>query len=280
LELKRNRHTLHLSVTVSALDEKITSGFVIVLEDTSELLRAQKAAAWHEVARRIAHEIKNPLTPIALSAERIARQLEKVQLPPDTRRITGECAETISASVETVKTLVNEFSQFARFPAAQPVQSDLNEVVESALSVFSGRLDGIQLVTELEPGLPPVNIDREQFRRVVVNLVDNACEAMQESPLKRLYIGTQPGVHETLELTIADTGCGVTPEQKEKLFLPYFSTKGRGTGLGLAIVSHILTEHRAQIRVEDNQPLGARFVIEIPAVSEAPADVEAAKVSA
>ena len=268
LEMQTERQTMHLAVTVSALEEKLTSGFVIVLEDTSELLRAQKAAAWHEVARRVAHEIKNPLTPMALSAERLTRQLDRLQIPPENTRILNECASTISRSVESVKTLVDEFSQFARFPAAQPVRSDLNEVVESALEVFHGRLDGIDIRVQLAGDLPPVNIDKDQFQRVVVNLVDNAAEAMQDSPLKRLLIATQPGAAETVELVIADTGCGVSADEKEKLFLPYFSTKGRGTGLGLAIVNHILADHAAQIRVEDNQPTGARFTIEIPALVE------------
>jgi len=266
LELRKERQTLHLAVTVSALEEKLTSGFVVVLEDATELLRAQKAAAWHEVARRVAHEIKNPLTPISLSAERISRQIGKLQIPAENQRILNECAENISRSVESVKTLVDEFSQFARFPAAQPVSSDLNAVVESALSVFAGRLDGIQVHTHFASGLPAVNIDREQFTRMVVNLVDNAAEAMQDSPVKELLIETQAGNPETVELIIADTGCGVSPEQKEKLFLPYFSTKGRGTGLGLAIVNHILADHNATIRVEDNQPVGARFTVEIPAI--------------
>jgi PAS domain S-box-containing protein len=266
LEMQTERQTMHLAVTVSALEEKLTSGFVIVLEDTSELLRAQKAAAWHEVARRVAHEIKNPLTPMALSAERLSRQLERLQIPPENSRILNECASAISRSVESVKTLVDEFSQFARFPAAQPARSDLNEVVESALAVFHGRLDGIDIRVQLAGDLPPVNIDKDQFQRVVVNLVDNAAEAMQEALVKRLFIATQTGAAETVELVVSDTGCGVSADEKEKLFLPYFSTKGRGTGLGLAIVNHILADHGAQIRVEDNQPTGARFTIEIPAL--------------
>jgi len=266
LEMQTERQTMHLAVTVSALEEKITSGFVIVLEDTSELLRAQKAAAWHEVARRVAHEIKNPLTPMALSAERLTLQLARLTIPPENSRILNECAAAISRSVESVKTLVDEFSQFARFPAAQPVRSDLNEVVESAMQVFQGRLDGIDIRVRLASDLPAVNIDKDQIQRVVVNLVDNAAEAMQDSFVKRLLITTQPGAAETVELVIADTGCGISADEKEKLFLPYFSTKGRGTGLGLAIVNHILSDHGAQIRVEDNQPAGARFTIEIPAM--------------
>jgi two-component system, NtrC family, nitrogen regulation sensor histidine kinase NtrY len=269
IELRRERDTLQLSVTVAALEDRLPSGFVVVLEDTSDLLRAQKAAAWHEVARRVAHEIKNPLTPIALSAERIVRQVDRVGLPQDTARIVHECAANIARSVESVKTLVNEFSRFARFPAAQPVRCELNEVVEAALAVFQGRLDWIVMRTSFARGLPQVNLDREQFQRVVINLVDNAAEAMQDSLVKNLYVATQSGPADTVELVIADSGCGVTSEDREKLFLPYFSTKNRGTGLGLAIVNHILSEHNAHIRVEDNLPAGARFTVEIPALVEA-----------
>ena len=268
IELQSGGRKLHLAVTVSALEERLTSGFVIVLEDTSELLRAQKAAAWHEVARRVAHEIKNPLTPIALSADRISRQLDRLDLPPGPERILHECADTISKSVDSVKTLVDEFSQFARFPSAQPVRCDLNEVVAEALAIFKDRLDGIAIRVSYAPSLPPVNVDREQFGRVVVNLVDNAAEAMQDSLVRNLFIATQPGGADTVELVVADSGPGVSADDKEKLFLPYFSTKNRGTGLGLAIVSHIVAEHNGQIRVEDNRPSGARFTVEIPAPVE------------
>ncbi len=265
-ERKAGGAVQHLAVTVAALEDKAGSGFVLVLEDTSELLRAQKALAWQEVARRLAHEIKNPLTPIALSAERVAYQLERHPTPAEFRRIARECLQTITREVESVKSLVDQFSQLAGFPAARPAPADLNQVVQEALAVFAGRLDGIELRCELAPGLPPVKLDRELFKRAIVNLVDNAAEAMQESPLKRLYVATLAPSSEAVELVIADTGCGISPEDKEKLFLPYFSTKGRGTGLGLAIVSQILHEHKAGIRVEDNQPAGARFIIEIPAL--------------
>jgi two-component system, NtrC family, nitrogen regulation sensor histidine kinase NtrY len=269
LELKFGGATLHLAVTVSALDNQISSGFVMVIEDTSDLLRAQKAAAWNEVARRIAHEIRNPLTPIGLSAERIARQLERARLTPEMAAIIRECTDTIINEVESVKGLVNEFSQFARFPAAKPERAFLNDVVESALSVFAGRLENIRLSVDLAPSLPPVMIDREQFKRVVVNLVDNAAEAMQESLVRNLDVVTQLGAADTIELIVADTGAGVSPEDREKLFVPYFSTKGRGTGLGLAIVNNILSEHHAHIRVEDNVPAGTRFTVEIPVILEA-----------
>jgi two-component system nitrogen regulation sensor histidine kinase NtrY len=271
LEVKTARRTLHLAVTVSAIEgrragaPKAAAGFVIVIEDTSDLLRAQKIAAWSEVARRVAHEIKNPLTPIALSAERILRQLNRQQSAPSaTDSVLRECAETILDETASVKRLVDEFSQFARLPAAQPVICDLNDVVRNGVGVFEGRLEGIEVNVDLAPDLPPVSIDPEQIKRVVVNLIDNAAEAMQDSALKVLNIQTRPGLADTVEIVFADTGCGITAEQKEKLFLPWFSTKGRGTGLGLAIVSHILTEHNANIRVEDNKPCGAWFRVEIP----------------
>lgn len=264
IEYKAERKLLHLSLTVAALDERRSSGFVLVVEDTSELLRAQKAAAWHEVARRVAHEIKNPLTPIALCADRIARQLARPEQTADTRRILHECSATIAREVESVRCLVDEFSQFTRFPAAQPIASDLNQIVENALAVFEGRLDGIALDKDLAPGLPVVEADRDQFKRVIVNLVDNAAEAMQESLVKRLYVATRATEADSVEMVIADTGCGVSREDKEKLFLPYFSTKGRGTGLGLAIVNRILADHEASIRVEDNIPTGTRFIVELP----------------
>jgi len=268
IEYKAEKRVLHLALTVAALDAQRSSGFVLVVEDTSDLLRAQKAAAWHEVARRVAHEIKNPLTPIALCADRIARQLERSGgEAAETRRILEECSVTIAREVETVRTLVDEFSQFSRFPAAQLVPADLNDVVENALTVFEGRLDGIQLRTDLAIDLPQVRVDREQFKRVVVNLVDNAAEAMQDSLIKRLYIATRETNADSVELVVADTGCGISREDKEKLFLPYFSTKGRGTGLGLAIVNRILADHDATVRVEDNVPAGARFIVDIPTLA-------------
>ncbi|MCC7234472.1 MAG: HAMP domain-containing protein [Bryobacterales bacterium] len=262
--------TLHLGITVAVIDSRQQPGFVIVVEDTSELLRAQKAAAWHEVARRIAHEMKNPLTPIALCAERIGRQLDRVgkdpeRLTPEVVRVLHECSLTISGEVQSVKTLVDEFSQFARFPAAQLAPSDLNEVVEGALQVFSGQLAGVEVTKELADGLPRLMLDREQFKRVVVNLIDNAAEAMRDAEVRRLTVMTHLAGQDTVELVVSDTGHGISARDRERLFLPYFSTKNRGTGLGLAIVHHILDDHGAQIRVLDNVPAGARFVVEIPA---------------
>src|SRR5271165_2529801 len=271
LEYKAERRVLHLALTAAALDEQRSSGFVLVIEDTSELLRAQKASAWHEVARRVAHEIKNPLTPIALCADRIARQLDRAS-QTGTERILRECSATIAREVESVRALVDEFSQFSRFPAAQPVPCSLNEVVENALAVFDGRLAGIDLHRNLACDLPLVKVDPEQFKRAVVNLVDNAAEAMQDSLVKELYVETRATDADSVELVVADTGCGVSRDEKEKLFLPYFSTKGRGTGLGLAIVNRILADHEANIRVEDNRPAGARFIVDLPTLSASEQD--------
>ncbi|MBA3975466.1 MAG: hypothetical protein C0504_14770 [Candidatus Solibacter sp.] len=266
LELATADGARQLSVTVTALEARVTSGFVMVIEDTSELLKAQKAAAWREVARRIAHELKNPLTPIGLSAERIERQISRCEhAPAEVKRIIQDCCAIIGREVASVKGLVDEFGRFARFPSVQPAATSINEAVEEGLAVFEGRLAGITVHRSYAPGLPPVALDRNQFKRVIVNLVDNAAEAMSESPLKQLVIATAPAGPETVELTVADTGCGISTGDKEKLFLPSFSTKQRGTGLGLAIVSQILAEHNAHIRVEDNRPAGARFIIELPA---------------
>ena len=272
IDFREGQRSLHLSVTVSLLEDSADPGFVVVVEDTTELLRAQKTAAWREVARRIAHEMKNPLTPITLSAQRIARHVKRASsggggFPPDTVRVLQECSGTISQEVESVRTLVDEFSQFARFPSAQPEPSDLNDVVRAALAVFEGRLRKIELTMDLDPDLPPVMLDPEQFKRVIINLVDNSAEAMQESLTKRLYVATRRAGSDAVELIVSDTGDGISLEDKEKLFLPYFSTKQRGTGLGLAIVNQILSDHGGQIRVEDNRPAGARFILEIPALA-------------
>ena len=273
---KQEGQILHLAVTVSALEREGEQkseepGFVIVLEDTTELLRAQKSAAWNEVARRVAHEIKNPLTPIALSAERMSRLLGRFRAAAgadDRRKIQeqfAKCAATIAREVETLRDLVDEFSQFSRFPTAQLTHADLNSVVEEAVDVFQGRLEGIVLRRQLRSGLADVFIDPQQFKRVVVNLIDNAAEAVKDSWVREVLISTAPGpLPDTVELVIADSGSGISPEDKEKLFLPYFSTKKRGTGLGLAIASRILHDHGAAIRVEDNRPTGSRFIIEVP----------------
>jgi len=242
---------------------------VIVFEDLSELLQAQRQAAWREVARRIAHEIKNPLTPIQLSAERIRRHLDRGAPDDQSLAIIHGCAETIAGAVETVRTLVDEFSTLARFPRSKPHPSDINTIVESALAMFDGRLSNLRVRKLLTNDLPPVMADPEAIKRVVANLVDNAAEAMQDSLLRELTVSTALlESREAIEVVVSDTGEGQTPEIKERLFLPYFSTKGRGTGLGLAIVSRIIEDHQGSIRAEENKPIGARFIVELPIAVE------------
>ena len=278
MEIVTPRVNLNVAVTVAALDPpssssrngRLRTGYVVVLEDLSDILHAQKQTAWREVARRIAHEIKNPLTPLALSAERIQRHLERGN-PPDAAslNVIRQCAATISSSVETVRTLVDEFSTLARFPASKPQPSDINAIVNQALLLFDGRLDGIWVQTFLAADLPQVQADPEAMKRAVANLVDNAAEAMHNSLMKEIVISTAlVEERDAVEIVIADTGYGVTPEVKERLFLPYFSTKRRGTGLGLAIVSRIVEDHRGSIRVEENSPVGARFIVELPVAQE------------
>jgi nitrogen fixation/metabolism regulation signal transduction histidine kinase len=271
MELTLPRAKLNVAITASALRHAAEGvGYVLVFEDLSDLLRAQKQAAWREVARRVAHEIKNPLTPIALSAERIERHLTRDNAPDAASlEIIRTCAETIRHAVETVRTLVDEFSVLARFPASRPQPASLNSLVEGALTMFNGRLDGIDVRTELAQDLPPVMADPGAIKRAVANLVDNAAESMQDTLLKEITISTAlVGSRDAVELIVSDTGHGVSRDVKERLFLPYFSTKQRGTGLGLAIVSRIVEDHRGSIRVEENKPVGSRFVVELPVAVE------------
>jgi two-component system, NtrC family, nitrogen regulation sensor histidine kinase NtrY len=271
------------AVTVSSLGPRRSNpGFIIVIDDLTDLLRAQRAAAWQEVAQRIAHEIKNPLTPIQLSAQRLTRHLTRAEAgtSPAQRvefeKVVADCAGLIVREVQTLESLVDEFSQFARFPSAKLAPADLNPIVSSALELFQGRLDGIAVRTNLAASLPLVKADPELLRRVLVNLIDNAAEAMEGSSVRQLAISTRAeSEDDAVIIEIADSGHGISPEDKERLFLPHFSTKDRGTGLGLAIASRIVAEHNGSIRVEDNVPVGTKFVIRFPAV-EVPAAPPAA----
>jgi two-component system, NtrC family, nitrogen regulation sensor histidine kinase NtrY len=270
-EIAVHRTKLNAALTVATLKhEGERLGYVLIFEDLSDLLKAQKQAAWREVARRIAHEIKNPLTPIALSADRIRRHLDRGTRPDSASlEVIRHCSETIAASVDSVRTLVDEFSTLARFPASQPSPASINSIVESALNMFEGRLHGIDLQTSLAPDLPKVMADSDAIKRALANLVDNAAEATEGSLLREIRVSTSLVTsRDAVEILVADTGHGVTQELKEKLFLPYFSTKKRGTGLGLAIVSRIVEDHRGSIRVEENQPVGTRFIVELPLAPE------------
>ena len=273
---------LHLAVTVSSLGpRRANTGYVLVLDDLTEVLRAQKSAAWQEVARRIAHEIKNPLTPIQLSAQRLLRFLERSDVSQsvaprhsELAKLVQECSRLIEREVSTLAALVNEFSEFVRFPTAKLVPTDANTIVHQAVEVFSGRLDGITLKTTLAENLPPVRADGGLLRSVVVNLIDNAAEALENSALREIHVATIAHSDlETVVICVSDTGTGISPEDKDKLFLPHFSTKDRGTGLGLAIAARIVAEHGGSIHVEDNLPEGSRFLVELPAAELTPASL-------
>lgn len=235
-------------------------GWVVAIENTTHVAREQKLAAWSEVARRVAHEIKNPLTPIRLSAERIAKRLRSGE--PGLEEAVERGTRIIVEEVDFLKSLVDEFSRFARLPEMRPEPTDLPALARSAVRLFEGARDGVTIRVESNLQRETATVDPEQIKRVLINLIDNALEACGASGeiLVRLE-GRESGI--TIE--VADTGRGVPTRDREKLFLPDFTTKGRGTGLGLAIVSRIVADHNGTIRVEDNRPRGARFIIELPA---------------
>jgi two-component system nitrogen regulation sensor histidine kinase NtrY len=262
-EFRSPRGVLNLSTTMAALELGGNQrGCILVVEDFTDFLRAQRQVAWKEVAQRVAHEIKNPLTPIGLSAERIRKHIDRPT--PESAAIIRKCSEVILGSVETMRTLVDQFAALAQFPTAQPKPNDLNLIVESALMLFAGRLSGITIHRRLSADIPPVMADAEALKRAFANLIDNAAEAMQGSLLRQLTIETCANENHMAEVVIADTGHGLTPEIRERLFLPHFSTKQRGTGLGLSIAAKIVQEHQGAIRAEQNSPKGARFVLELP----------------
>jgi two-component system nitrogen regulation sensor histidine kinase NtrY len=267
LNVRNEILTLLVKFTLLRDDENRYLGVVVVLDDLTQLQKAQRAAAWREVARRIAHEIKNPLTPIQLSAQRLRKRYMS-QFVED-GAVFDESTKTIITQVEEIKNLVNEFSSFARMPAANPVPNDLNEIIREAFILYQEAHRHISFVFRPDPKIPVFNLDKEQIKRAIVNLLENAVAAVEE----------RAGVEKTGEITIetqldplmslarievADNGCGIAMEDKPLLFEPYFSTKVAGTGLGLAIANTIISDHDGYIRVRDNTPQGARFIIEIP----------------
>lgn len=286
IEFKRADSSLLSGATTAIAlrsSEGAIEGLVIVIEDLTDLIQAERAAAWGEVARRMAHEIKNPLTPIQLSAERIMRNYERTpgsQTEPKFKEVVQEGTSTIVREVAALQRMVEEFSRFARLPEAQLIEAPLNDVVRDAVSLYAERLDGITIDCRLSDELPLLRLDTEQIKRVLVNLIDNAIEALGPNmdngrngsqdghvPSMERVITVQSSYlrsSDSVRVTIADTGHGISPRDRDKLFLPKFSTRSRGTGLGLAIVSHIVSDHKGKIWVEDNQPRGARFIIELP----------------
>ena len=263
IALVRDEREIHLAAVASALhgESGAPEGAVLVFDDVTPLIRSQKVAAWREVARRLAHEIKNPLTPIQLSAERLRRHFGSA--PPATQALVAECTSAIVAEVESLKALVDEFSQFARMPAPRTMPADLHALLDETLSLYDGLFSHVRLERRYDPTVPRVRLDQEQIKRVVVNLVDNAVEATGRRGV--ISLETQHDrTHGLARLIVADDGPGIPPADRDKLFMPYYSTKRRGSVLGLAIVRRIVAEHGGTIEVGDNTPTGARFTIELP----------------
>jgi two-component system nitrogen regulation sensor histidine kinase NtrY len=263
IALAREGQELHLAAVATALvgESGGSEGVVLVLDDVTPLIRAQKVAAWREVARRLAHEIKNPLTPIQLSAERLRRHFAGAPLP--TKALVEECSQTIVGEVESLKGLVDEFSQFARMPSPRTVPTDLAQLITDTIALYNGIFTDVRIDQRFAPGVPLVRLDPEQVRRVMINLMDNAIEAMERRG--QIVVETQlDRANSIVRVVVADDGPGIPVGEREKLFLPYYSTKRRGSGLGLAIVRRIIAEHGGSIEVGDNTPRGTRFTIELP----------------
>ncbi|MBI3247349.1 MAG: HAMP domain-containing protein [Deltaproteobacteria bacterium] len=268
LRLNREGQTLSLLMTGTALtdDRQEVQGIVCFFEDVTQIIRVERMEAWREVARRIAHEIKNPLTPIQLAAERLQRRFAP-QIG-EHRAVFDECVHSIAQEVEAIKRLVNEFSTFARLPMADHRPEDLNALVQETLALFDTAHKDMEFVWRPDRTLPALELDREGIKRVVRNLLDNAvaaCREVANGVPGRIEVTThyfRPlGI---ARLEVADNGCGIPPEVRDRLFEPYFSTKKEGTGLGLAIVATVVADHQAFIRVRENQPRGSRFMIELP----------------
>ena len=259
--VRDNELTLLVNVTTLRDENGEFMGTVVVFDDLTQLLKAQRMAAWREVARRIAHEIKNPLTPIQLSAQRLRRRYQDHFTGDDT--VFEECTHMIIKQVDDLKNLVNEFSNFARMPASNPTLNNLNAVAAEALLLFQEAHKDIAFRFHEASDLPEFNLDREQIKRAVINLIDNAVSAVGADGEIELTTSYNPAL-QMATLTVSDNGSGIPKDDKPRLFEPYFSTKKTGTGLGLAIVSTIVSDHNGYIRVRDNEPSGTRFIIELP----------------
>ncbi|UCF39171.1 MAG: HAMP domain-containing protein [Acidobacteriota bacterium] len=273
--IRRNESQLYVAATITTSPGPSGEHFdyLIVLDDLTELIRAEKFAAWQEVARRLAHEIKNPLTPIQLSAERISRRFDRVAetLPEsvelrDFRQLVGEASRMIVSESRRLKNLLSEFSRFARLPICKPQDADLHALIDKTLSLYDGHLNSVEVVRDFDPLVQLIWIDPEQMQRVFVNLLENSLDALVEVPGERQIRIRTSHNQDRASVTIAveDTGHGIPVDDYDHLFLPYFSRKKKGTGLGLAIVRQIVSEHDGFIRAEPNLPRGTRIVMEIP----------------
>ena len=265
VDLPETKLTLLVNLTTLKDENDEFMGTVVVFDDLTELIRAQRMAAWREVARRIAHEIKNPLTPIQLSAQRLRRRYLGRFDSDDT--VFDECTMMIVKQVDELKNLVNEFSSFARMPASSPTPNNLNEIIAEALVLYQEGHKDINFNFSADNHLPIFNLDRDQIKRAVINLLDNAVSALSEDGHVVIETSYNPAL-QIASFTVADDGCGISAEDKPRLFEPYFSTKKTGTGLGLAIVSSVISDHNGYIRVKDNFPKGTRFIVELPVASD------------
>jgi len=262
IPIGNEKYTLMINLATLRDNQNHFLGTVVVFDDLTQLYKAQRMAAWREVARRIAHEIKNPLTPIQLSAQRLRRKyLDRFNTED---KVFDECTQMINQQVDELKNLVNEFSNFARMPAIKPSENNLNDVINECLALYKEAHKNIHFSRTLSEDLPATRFDREQIKRVLINLLENSVSAIAGDG----EISLETSYNQELQIisvSVADSGCGIPPEDKSRLFEPYFSTKKTGTGLGLAIVSTIVADHGGYIRVRDNQPRGTIFTIELPA---------------
>lgn len=265
MDMRGERRVLQMSLTMLRDERAEILGSVLVLDDLTQMLKGQRMAAWREVARRIAHEIKNPLTPIKLSAQRLRkRYLERFTDEAD-GNVFDECTAMISKSVDELKLLVNEFSNFARMPAVQPTPNDLNALVRETLTLYQEGHRDVAFVFEPEKSLPLIKIDRDQIKRVLINLLENAVSAMDGKGTVTIITSFDAELR-MASCSICDDGPGIPAEIKSRIFEPYVTTKKHGTGLGLAIVTSVVSDHNGFVRLRDNRPHGACFVIELPAV--------------
>jgi two-component system nitrogen regulation sensor histidine kinase NtrY len=260
VNLKGNPLSLLINLTALKDEEGRPLGVVTVFDDLTQLIKAQRMAAWREVARRIAHEINNPLTPIQLSAQRLRkRYLENLQ---QDGTVFDECTRTIVKQVEELKRMVNEFSKFARMPASQPTPNHLNDIIQETLVLFQEGHKEVRF--EFIPhDLPILDIDRDQMKRVLINLIKNSLAAIEGDGEIKIQTSYDPKL-EMVRLELSDNGCGIPDEDKGRLFEPHYSTKKSGTGLGLTIINAIVSDHNGYIRVRDNEPKGTTFLIELP----------------
>lgn len=263
LVLNGQQTTIALTLTPLKQPGQDFSGMIVVLDDLSQLIKAQRMAAWKEVAQRVAHEIKNPLTPIQLNAERIIKNLKRAE--PGGSDVIDQGARVIIQEAQTIKSLVDEFSDFARLPKINLQPASVHDIIGQVVTMFRGIFADVQFDMALSPDVPAsLQLDPEQMKRVFINLIDNAIDAMNKKG--KIFIHTfYDREANQVRIEVSDTGPGILIEDKDKLFLPHFSTKKKGTGLGLAIVSQIIKEHNGAVQVRNNRPGGAKFTLQLPA---------------